>query len=453
MRRYRTYVSKLERLVARAAADAPRDDWRKEVTAALDGQPTQELFSLVEEEKIRAAGAYFTGSGLSARVARMAAGELRSGAVVCDPTCGVGDLLLACLKHLADGGLSPEILGRVAQQLRGHDIHEEFVQTTRLRLSLALLSRGEFGSSRPAAPRALLSRLATGGLFAGIRVADSLSDFSFAEAADCLTLNPPFTPMVAPPDCRWGSGRVSGAAVMTDGWLRAARAGTRVFAILPDVLRSGSFYERWRREVASLATVESARVVGCFGPHADVDVFLLSLTRRKRVKTSCAEQLWSWPSPTHHAQKLGDLFEIHVGSIVPTRDKPRGDWQFYLQASDLPPWAVIKPTAKRRYAGKVYRPPFVLIRRTSRSDDRMRAVATLVRGEGTVAIENHLIVLLPKDGRLKTCAKLLDSLKHENTTKWLNERIRCRHLTVSALSQLPLFASSFSAPTELSVPG
>jgi hypothetical protein len=83
----------------------------------------------------------------------------------------------------------------------------------------------------------------------------------------------------------------------------------------------------------------------------------------------------------------------------------------------------------------------------------MRAVATLVRGEGTVAIENHLIVLLPKDGRLKTCAKLLDSLKHENTTKWLNERIRCRHLTVSALSQLPLFASSFSAPTELSVPG
>jgi hypothetical protein len=52
-------------------------------------------------------------------------------------------------------------------------------------------------------------------------------------------------------------------------------------------------------------------------------------------------------------------------------------------------------------------------------------------------VENHLIVLRPKDGTIGACREVLGILKDERTTRWLNERIRCRHLTVAALDELP----------------
>jgi hypothetical protein len=38
---------------------------------------------------------------------------------------------------------------------------------------------------------------------------------------------------------------------------------------------------------------------------------------------------------------------------------------------------------------------------------------------------------------LRDCEKLVQVLRRESTTEWLNERIRCRHLTVSAVADIP----------------
>lgn len=69
--------------------------------------------------------------------------------------------------------------------------------------------------------------------------------------------------------------------------------------------------------------------------------------------------------------------------------------------------------------------------------DRHRAVATIVLGRRAVAVENHVIVCLPGDGTIERCRALLARLHSGNTDGWLNRRIRCRHLTTSAVAGIP----------------
>lgn len=87
--------------------------------------------------------------------------------------------------------------------------------------------------------------------------------------------------------------------------------------------------------------------------------------------------------------------------------------------------------------GATHSPPFVTIRRTSKSGSRYRCVGTLVTGKGRIAVENHLIVALPRDGTVETCRKLLELLRSDMATQWMNRRICCRHLTVSSVEDLP----------------
>lgn len=57
----------------------------------------------------------------------------------------------------------------------------------------------------------------------------------------------------------------------------------------------------------------------------------------------------------------------------------------------------------RAFDGKVIQPPCILIKRTSSPSDKFRAAATLVNLKQPIAVENHLIVVTPKDGKLKSC--------------------------------------------------
>jgi hypothetical protein len=79
----------------------------------------------------------------------------------------------------------------------------------------------------------------------------------------------------------------------------------------------------------------------------------------------------------------------------------------------------------------------VVVRRTTRPDRQNRIVGTLITGDKPVAVENHLIVLQPRDGSENLCRKLQESLSAKETVRWLDERIRCRHFTVTALRELP----------------
>jgi hypothetical protein len=127
-----------------------------------------------------------------------------------------------------------------------------------------------------------------------------------------------------------------------------------------------------------------------------------------------------------------------VGAVVPFRLSNRGQWRPFIQARDLPSWqAVTDIVQHRRFEGTTFCPPFVVVRRTSRPDDKSRAVATIVQSKRRIAVENHLLVLTPKDKTLRTCKQLMKLLGKRSTNEILNSRIRCRHLTVGALADLP----------------
>src|SRR5207249_2850211 len=155
----------------------------------------------------------------------------------------------------------------------------------------------------------------------GLQAAESVA------RATHLLLNPPYTRMRAPDGCEWATGNVSAAGVFLDVCLSQAAAGARIFAILPDVLRTGSRYAKWRRRVESAARIEAVEVLSRFDAEADVDVFGISLVAG-RPPTTTAVAWWSSGRPA--SQRVDDYFEISVGAVVPHRHALEGPCRRYL---------------------------------------------------------------------------------------------------------------------------
>src|ERR1019366_1542014 len=124
-------------------------------------------------------------------------------------------------------------------------------------------------------------------------VADGLAQHQAFARATHLTLNPPFGLTDAPDGCEWAGGRITAAANFVITALERAKPGAELVAILPDVLRSGSFTEHWRKRVEELAVVRLVEPYGIFDESADVDVFILRLKRR--AKNSDARSV-AWTS-------------------------------------------------------------------------------------------------------------------------------------------------------------
>ena len=79
----------------------------------------------------------------------------------------------------------------------------------------------------------------------------------------------------------------------------------------------------------------------------------------------------------------------------------------------------------------------MVIRRTSRPGHPFRAAATIILGKAPVAVENHLIVCEPRDRLAETCRALMLQLHTQQVNDFLDQRIRCRHLTVGAVAEIP----------------
>jgi len=267
-------------------------------------------------------------------------------------------------------------------------------------------------------------------------IADGLKHCAMFTRATHLLLNPPFGLMTAPADCKWAGGRITEAAIFVVAALEQAKPGTELLAILPDVLRSGSFSQRWRNRVSELAEVHLIEPYGIFDDHADVDVFLLRLTRRNGDKS---KQKQMWPILRKGRKTMvADYFDVHVGRVVPHRDPKKGPQHPYIHPRCVPSWVVMREfPEKRRHEGLVYEPPFVVIRRTSRPGHLYRATGTVITGERPVAVENHLIICQPKDGKVRICKELMQQLKTKQVNEYLNARIRCRHLTVGSVQTIP----------------
>lgn len=424
MQEYGTYVSELGRLLREVRS--PSENTAGRVTAALNGEPFARLRDAVEIDDLRAAGAFFTSSHLAARLIAALDDDLTDAARILDPACGAGDLLLACAARLP---IEPDAMGTAhawAQQLIGIDTHREFTRATRIRLAtLAAMRTRDTEYDADALPRR----------FRRVRVGDGLRARKAWEAATHIVLNPPFTRARAPSDCSWASGTINSAALFVERAARLGSDGTILLAVLPDVLRSGSNYQRWRQMIETHARIVDTTVVGRFDPETDVDVFLLHAV----IGSATAKTKSSWVSGLTEHLTISDVADVSVGSVVEFRHERRGRSYPYASPKSVPAWKEARRLdTTRRFEGRVFLPPFVVVRRTSRPGNGPRAVSSIVNTNVPTAVENHLLVVRPHDGTLATCWRLVGALKATSTTEWLNNRIRCRHLTVGAVANVPL---------------
>lgn len=430
MKAFNPYVSRLQNLLLKSTRAPSEPDHQAAIEAALDGQPSAELRRCVSLARLRSAGAFFTGSAMARRAIAAGFSQLKANSTVLDPACGVGDLLVAFAEHLPHSGDLTSTLQAWGCRILGRDLQPEFVRATKLRLALAAI-RGAEGTHALDLPK-------INELFPGIVTGCSLADEEPFAAASHIVINPPFTRVQAPPTCEWASGKVNSAAVFMETCINRSQPMTRIIAILPDVLRSGSRYEKWRKFFEERVSLSKVEVVGQFDRNTDVDVFIaVGTVRKRRLKTSRLN--WARPEkPKPDTVSIGERFHVSVGPVVPHRDPHRGSWYPFIHAREMPPWGVVSSISHhRRFLGRTFESPFVVVRRTSRPGDKRRAIGTIVDGTKPIAVENHLLVLQPKDHSLATCAQLIKLLRRDITDEILNRRIRCRHLTVPSLAELP----------------
>jgi len=427
MKGFRPYVGNLERLVESLLKKRCAIENHRRISESLNGQPAAELRSSVPLANRRADGVFFTGAKLARRVASKLISEIPASAVITDVGCGAGDLLLACASKLPLGSDLDRTLQIWGRHLMGFDIHPEFIRATKERLVLLAISRGV------KVQNASLPEITE--IFPMVREQDFLSCPREVAKASHIIINPPYNELIASSDCAWGSRKVSAAAVFMDACISNASPGTRICAILPDVLRSGSNYEKWRQRIESLSERVEITTCGQFDKWTDIHVFILKLEKDRNDKKG--KVVW-WKSLRQaHNGKVEDYFDVHVGPVVPHRHRKEGRSVAYVHANSLPPWEKVERINEhRRFSGTLFEPPFVVVRRTSRPGEK-RAVGTIIVGNRKVAVENHLIALLPNRKTITECKELLRVLKSPETDKWLDERIRCRHLTVQSIKGLP----------------
>lgn len=414
------YAGLLERLCAQ-----PAESFND---CHLDGRPGAVLRSTVELATRRRIGAFFTGSRLRQTVFG-GRWPLPTNTTFLDPACGAGDLLVASAATLPLHGDARETVSMWGSVLRGVDRVPQFVRAARARLYLYACQRTN--TRPPCAPTELAA------LLPHITVGDgvALLKSQASQYTGCLLLNPPFGTSPAPSSYRLGTGSVSRAALFTVDALNSLAEGGRMVALLPDVLRGGSNYRTWRHWVSQQCAYLQIQTLCRFDAWTDVDVFGMQV-----VKAPTANAAGVWPGTDGAAGRpsIKDGFSVAVGAVVPHRDPEIGPLRRYIYARIVPlDGELSRYPEARRCLGPAFTPPFVVVRRTSTPESKVRLRATVVMGNQPVAVENHLIVLTPKDGSVDTCRLAAAYLRSAEAADWVNSRIRCRHVTTAVLKDLP----------------
>lgn len=427
MKEFQPYVRHLRTLVEQAIAGNVTDE---QIHASLNGEPSRELRRNVPIEQLRADGVFFTGE----RLAKFALSRLRSTVSsksrILDPACGAGDLLLRCSQLLPNSGCLLDAQQLWNKCLIGCDITPEFVTACQHRLRLKLLS--EFGNRSGAE--------AIGNLpFERITVGCGISSPERYKKVTHVVVNPPYCRLLAPTDCNWTSGSVNAAALFLERAVVSADAGTQIVAILPEVIRSGSRYAELRRIVELHTSDRRVRQFGRFSTAVNVDVMVFE--GRVKYGSKSIGRPWNWGRPRETANSVKSLASVSVGPVVPHRHQELTDKKVpYVCVKTIDPWTTIRRArASRCFSGRLTKPPFVVVRRTSKTGAKYRAMASCVLDGPPVAVENHLLVIQPNDHSEETAIALMENFRNSKTNIWLDKRIGCRHLTVSSIADLPLW--------------
>lgn len=383
------------------------------------------LRKLLTIDEMREAGSFFTGQDLATKVISAFNKPITLKSIVLDPTCGAGNLLIEASRKLGISSKLSETMRDWGKVLWGFDIHAHFIEAAKIRIVVEALNRGvEHDCDLKEAFK----------LLPNIYLKNALSiEAKELENVTHVVMNPPFTIWPSPKENYWKQGDINAAGILVDKYLRLLPKKCQLSAVLPDVLRSGSRYAEFRKFV-SYSMNANVNIWGKFNSKTDVDVFVLSGI------INVSTELLHWHNARNENISISDFFDVRTGPLVAYRDPKEGEEYAYFHPKNCPKWKVVNSVSeRRRFLGKVLQPPFVVIKRTSSPSDRSRASATVINLNEPVAIENHMIVVTPKDGKLKTCKKLLKVLQSQQTNDFLNERIRLRHLTVGVIRDIPYF--------------
>ena len=431
MTSYDSYVNSVEKLAEEALSPRENGTPHDVPLGLLDGQAGEFLRESIPLQKRREQGAFFSSSDLRTKALMPFDEAVGSPGPILDPAVGAGDLLIEVARHLPVGPDLSQTLSHWGEVLQGRDLDPLFVRLAKARLVLLAVERGAVAKTKVTAD--------LNDLLPEIRVGDGLELLTHGWTGGHLVMNPPFTYRMASEETSWASGRTSVAAMFLAAAVAGSRPGTRLTAILPDVIRAGSRYGRLREFVDARLHMGSANPYGQFDAWTDVDVFILKGVIDQSVASTISTQWWRGTD----GEQLGDFFEVRVGPVVPHRDLETEPLYPYLCSREMPLGGEfdVSHAERRGFSKTLFHPPFVVIRRTSRPGDKSRGVGTVIRGKEGVLVENHLIVLKPKDGSLKACSGIVEMLGSTRARNWLDKRIRCRHLTVRALREMPWLRS------------
>jgi len=424
---YKKFVDELKSEL-NSYANKPKYAWAEKAVRYVNGYAAEELRRLVSLEKRRKDGIFFTDSELAKKVLTLLKPSFNKDSVIYDAACGVGNLLISVSDYMRESGINPV----KPNYLLGTDIHVEFTEAAAFRLQMNTLLHTSINGDTITSKVKLNSGY-------DIRQVDGLIDNEYYKAASHIFINPPFNQEKIKEKLNWSSGKISMAAVFMYKSIQFAKPGTIIMAILPDVLRSGTRYEKWREMIKTYCIMQKTELLGQFDQYADVDVYAVKMIKRKKLlkKQEAVNNDAICPAAP---QTLKDLFDICVGPVVDFRDEKKGPRRPYIISKGLKSWGVqTEITETRKNKGKCFEGPFVVIKRTSRATDSYRAMATIIKTAESVYVDNHLIILKPKACTLAACKSAIKILKDEKTNKWLNEEIRCRHLTVKVVSEIPIW--------------
>lgn len=382
------------------------------------------LRTYLSSEEMKEAGSFFTGQALATKAVNCFNVPISEHSRVIDVTCGAGNLLIECSRHLTVRESLTATLQFWGEVLWGFDIHESFVACTKARLTLEALRRGCKKDCSIASAMALLRNIC---------VRDAMSVTS--QDLDTIThfiINPPFSNWKLGKNHLWGNGKINAAAVIFNYYLDILPNGCQVSAILPEVIRSGARYQLLRNAIEERLQAE-CKVWGRFNQKTDIDVFNLYGQKYS------SNHVIAWQKSYDKYPTLSEKFDVFIGPLVAYRDKEEGDEYPYIHAKNCARCQEITSiNEKRKFQGKVIEPPFVVIKRTSSPSDKVRASASLViTNDAKIAVENHLIVVKPKDGSISNCRTLLKLLESKHVNDYFNDTIRLRHLTVQSIKNVP----------------
>jgi hypothetical protein len=418
---YRPFVGRLKHL-----AQSESQIEEAAIEDVLNGEAYTALRELVPLEERRNSGIFFTGTECASALLGLLNSDEALPSKVLDPACGAGNLLIAFAERLPIAETLDRTLRIWGDALYGFDISNDFVSATKLRLALLARQRGCFLEP--------IGDLDT--IFPNILCVNALEVRKLFKEVNLILLNPPYQGISAPDSCAWAKGKVSSAAIFVDHIIRHMGNGTRLLSILPEVLRCGSRYQKFRNEAGRYVQSTNVKSLGTFDSWTDIDVFISDLKLNETLTAKDRVPVFQISQPK--TSVVGDRFNVHVGPLVEYRSPKKGALRPYLEAKGTPAWSKAHVCENaRRFSGTVFKPPFVVIRRTSRPGDTFRAIGTIVKGNEEVAVENHLIIVQPKKLTLAECHTLLKVLRNSKTNKFLNETMRCRHLTVQSVINIP----------------